>query len=719
MRLNLRLKTQYLSVTLTLILLVTGLSASTYLYFSHHQAMDLKQSLIEQNQITFQREIKKRGEQIASYLSTALFDPLYHVNLEEVKSHLTPIITLGEVDSVIVFDSEGYIFHDGTDDLALFGQPFADQALAKRVLASLEAEQRFTASHLIITTPIVSYRSVLGGLHLELSLDKMQSEIAEVRSIVNRLNDESNQALFWSVCIAASTLFAIATLLAFGISTSLTRPLQNLARHAERLGSGRYTASETLAEVKRQDEIGELATALNAMAEKIELRTNEISFLAYHDTLTELPNRIKFTEHIQAISQQYPPPSFAVLFIDLDEFKRVNDNHGHELGDRLLCRVARRLSDYCETYAAGMPEEAMVARIGGDEFLMLLPLPEGAISITQAAEDLFKVIREPIQIKHDEFIIGGSIGIAIAPDAGQNADELIKNADIAMYCAKAAGKNTFRFFTQEMNEAVVKRAFIEKELRRALNDPTQFELWYQPLIDLSSGHMIGAEALVRWRHPDMGLIPPIDFIDVAEDTGMIVPIGEWLITHLCQQLAQWQPYIEGDFHVALNLSCKQLYHPNLSHYFLSELEHYQIPTALVHLEITESMLFRDEGEAEKTLMTFHEAGVQVWLDDFGTGYSSLSYLRRFQVSGFKIDRSFIMNLENDKKDQNLVQAMVAMAKNLDLKIVAEGIESKPQITLLKAWKCDFGQGYYYAKPLPANQFTRQLLTRDDSPIYHS
>ncbi len=713
-----KLKTQYIFVTVALILVMIAVSATTYIVLSQYQAEQLKQGLIDQNRQTFHNEISKRGDQIASYLGKALFDPLYDANLEEVKSLLKPIITLGEVEKVLVFDSEGIIFHDGTAELALFGSEFHDQDLAHDVLNNLSRFEVFTPDILVITTPIVSYRETIGGLHIELSLVKMQAEIEEVRTIVSQLNDESLNALFWSVGISTIILLFIGGTIAIAVSSSLTRPLQSLTQHAEELGAGNFNAIDTLKQINRADEVGDLALALTAMAEKIEQRTSEISHLAYHDALTSLPNRVKFIANVNEQVSIGPHHPFAIIFIDLDEFKLVNDNYGHALGDELLCNIAKRLTSFCSNYSTNSLHHACVSRIGGDEFLMLMPLTDAGVTIEDIAANIFTAVRAPLNIHQEELVIGGSLGIAIHPDGGTNADELIKNADIAMYCAKSSGKNTYKLFNHRMNDAVVKRARTERELRSALPHLEQFELWFQPLIDLSTDQMIGAEALVRWRHPEHGVILPNEFIDVAEETGLILPIGEWLITHLCQQLALWQPYIHREFHVALNLSCRQLYHQSLSSFFLGELSRFNIETSQVHLEITESMLFKDEGEAEKTLMALHTAGVMVWLDDFGTGYSSLSYLRRFQVNGFKIDRSFVENLVGDEKDQKLVQAMISMAKNLDLTVVAEGITRQEQITLLKRYGCDYGQGFFYSEALSASEFTCWLQEHNDSFLPH-
>nr|WP_086938020.1 EAL domain-containing protein [Thaumasiovibrio occultus] len=703
---TMKLRTRYMLVTSGLILVTILTSLSTYIYLSNTQSERLKTKLQQQSTHTYTSEIVKRGTQLSDYLSEALFDALYSYNLEATWYLLQPILTDGEISRAIVFDKHGNIFHDGTPEIASFGQPFPDQDVVRRVIENGEQLQDISRRRLYITTPIEVSGMIIGGVRLELSTARMAIDIAETTNIVERLHDKSTQALLTSAVVSTVVILAIAGGLVFAFSVSLVRPIQHLTRHAEKLGQGSFEHIGEIKQLNRDDEIGGLANAIAKMAESIQQRTQEISYMAYHDALTGLPNRHQVMRLIRTRISKYPDKPFAIMFIDIDDFKLINDNFGHGTGDVLLCTLAKRLTSLIKLLEL---DGAMVSRISGDEFLLLLPLEKEICSIETAAEHVLSLLATPMTIESEELITSGSVGIASYPASGNNSEDLIKNADIAMYCAKAQGKNTYCVFTHEMAESVIYRNQIEKEMRRALLTPEQFELWYQPQFDLITGELIGAEALVRWRHPERGIIPPMDFIDIAEKTGLIVPIGEWLIHSACEQLAKWRECLNDNFHVAVNLSCKQLYNSQLSNFICSQLAAHDIDTKHFHVEITESILMQNEAGAEKTLETLSKNGINVWLDDFGTGYSSLSYLRRFTVSGIKIDRSFISNMEEDKRDQNLVQALLQMTKELDLEVVAEGIENAVQAELLQQFECQTGQGYHFGRPMPAEEFTKQFI----------
>lgn len=706
------LQRRYVLATFGLLVAMILVITAVLFAAAHEQQSHMKSSIREEVTQNLEQGLQQRADSISSYLSEALFDSLYYYNPEEAYHIIKAVLSIQEVAGIYVVDTSGNIFHDGTHTLVDFGRRYHDETALQQVLKQGKAYSKVDNGRLILGKPIRAGNELIGALFTEFWKTEIQETIQQTTGLVDDIHERSHGKLILSVSITAAILIALGILSAIWIARSMTRPLRELIDYTERLGKGDFSQIDC---IDRQDEIGELAHSFNRMGEKLEQRTEEISHQAYHDALTGLPNRARFIQYLDSLIACQSGNSFAVLFIDLDEFKSVNDHYGHKAGDVLLRDLAERMKDKLRVGDLVMPlangtyKKEVVARIGGDEFLICLPNISQPDDVVRVVDRLFEAIRSPVMIGHDKVVIGGSIGVACYPHSGESADELIKNADIAMYQAKASGKNTYSLFTPQMVEQVEKRGDIERELRKALESPAQFELWYQPQVELDSQQLVGAEALVRWRHPQRGLIPPGDFIPVAEDTGLITPLGEALFEQLCQQLDQWREKLLPGFHVSLNLSARQVCGQGLADIFADYLKRYDVPANYVHAEITESSLMRDEYAARQTLNHLRELGIEVWLDDFGTGFSSLSYLRRFPVDGLKIDRSFIADIEDDPQDRALSEAIISMAGSLELGVVAEGIEKAKQVELLQQQGCRLGQGYYFSAPLPAEDFESSYL----------
>ncbi|MET0378209.1 MAG: EAL domain-containing protein [Spongiibacteraceae bacterium] len=423
---------------------------------------------------------------------------------------------------------------------------------------------------------------------------------------------------------------------------------------------------------------------------------------ANFDSLTKLPNRQLAMDRLaQAISTaERHRHQLALLFVDLDRFKIVNDTLGHQFGDELLLEAARRLRQCVR-------EEDTVARIGGDEFLIILNNHQSSLDASAAANSVIAAIDQPFLIDARELSITASIGLTIFPDDGNTPLELLRNADAAMHIAKQQGHNTYHFFTPEMNQRALNRLNLETHLRQALKRQ-EFELFYQPLIALDSGAVIGAEALMRWRKPELGNPGPDVFIPIAEETGLIVPIGQWLLHQACQQAASW--LAKGiNLRMAVNISSRQFIGNSVVNAVEKALVHNHLPAEHLELEITEGLLLADAMQTRHALAKLHRLGVRLSLDDFGTGYSSLSYLRRYAFDVLKIDRSFIHDVVEQPESAALVRAIVAMAQSLDLEVIAEGVETVAQADFIRSHGCNFAQGYFYSKPMPAAQFEAWLL----------
>jgi len=392
----------------------------------------------------------------------------------------------------------------------------------------------------------------------------------------------------------------------------------------------------------------------------------------------------------------------AVMFMDLDRFKHINDSLGHAVGDQLLQSIAKRL------VACGRQSDT-VSRQGGDEFLLLLPYIEHADDAALSAQKMLTALAPPHHIDGSDIHISVSIGISIYPDDGQDAQTLIKCADTAMYYAKENGRNNFKFFEQDMNTRAVQRQSIESSLRQAL-DRQEFVLHYQPKMDLQSGTIVGAEAFIRWQHPQRGLLSPVEFVPIAEDSGLIRPIGRWVLREACRQARTWLQAGLPPITVAVNTSALELRAEDFLENLRAILEETQIEPRYLELELTESVLMRDAESTGSLLQAIADLGVKLAIDDFGTGYSSLSYLSRFPIDTLKIDQSFVNRMNGNPDDANIVSAVISMGKSLRQRVIAEGVETPEQHASLLALHCDEGQGYYFGRPVPAEALATLLQT---------
>ena len=449
-------------------------------------------------------------------------------------------------------------------------------------------------------------------------------------------------------------------------------------------------------------QVEHLERVVEARTEGLEAANKQLRHIASHDALTGLPNRVLLDDRLsQAVAHaQSDGHSFAVALFDLDRFKVVNDSLGHRAGDQLIKEVAHRLAGIARSTDT-------VGRLGGDEFLFIMDRLAKREDAELIARRAVKALQTPIRLDGVDLHTSASIGIAMFPADGRNAETLIANADAAMYCAKQRGRNNIQLYAAGMNSATQERVKLESELHQALS-LKQFELHYQPKVDTKTGLIHGAEALVRWRHPQRGLVPPGEFIPLAESCGLIDSIGEWVVRESCRQARAWQ--LEGlqPLRVAVNLSAFQFRHGNLLQMIREALQAAQLEPRFLEVEITESALMSDPEESVTILEQLSRMGVVVSVDDFGTGYSSMSYLRRFPIDKLKIDRGFIAELISRADDASIVRAIVSLAHSLRLKVVAEGVETREQLDLLKSLGCDQYQGFCFSPAVPAPQFATLL-----------
>ncbi len=434
---------------------------------------------------------------------------------------------------------------------------------------------------------------------------------------------------------------------------------------------------------------------------KVQKKTAELEQLAFYDPLTGLSNRRMLSQKLQQfLSTVDNNNKAALLYLDLDDFKRINDSMGHNSGDHLLLKIASRLNKIVK-------KGDLVSRLGGDEFAILLFNTDSINNVSKIAKRLVKAVKKPVFIDERRFVISTSIGITLIPKDGKDAQSLLRNADMAMYVAKNAGKNGFSFFHQQLHQQAIEKHRIESELSNAIKRQ-ELLLYYQPLIDLTTGKVKSFEALIRWQHPTDGLVTPDRFIGIAEESGLIVEIGYWVIREACQMINKGKVEHQQQLTIAVNLSPKQFMDPNLLENIQNILQDIDIPPHCLEIEITESSLMTDVTDAVDILEQLRTIGIKVAIDDFGTGYSSLAQLKKLPVDKLKIDQSFISSLASDQSDQKIVQAIIIMAHTLQIDVVAEGIETQQQLDLLKSKKCNIGQGYFFSRPVPFEQALKHL-----------
>ncbi|MDH3386553.1 MAG: EAL domain-containing protein [Gammaproteobacteria bacterium] len=424
---------------------------------------------------------------------------------------------------------------------------------------------------------------------------------------------------------------------------------------------------------------------------------------ANFDSLTSLPNRNLFLQKLEheIRSCDRSNQSLALLYLDVDRFKDVNDSLGHDMGDLLLIEISSRLKKTVR-------EIDTVSRLSGDEFTIILGNINDQLSVQPVCQELLEALAQPFQLDNEKVFLTASIGVTFYPQDSKKIESLQRNADQAMYAAKAEGSNRYNFFTPELQQRALRKRRMIRDLREAINEE-QFEIYYQPIIDLKSNFLNKAEALLRWHHPESGLVSPAVFIPIAEETGLISEIGSWVFYTAIEQANRWRTQLNEDFQISINTSPLQWIDDAaaMSQWF-THLRESGISGQAMNVEITEGLLMDARDRITNRLLDFGEAEIQVAIDDFGTGYSSLSYLKQFDIDYLKIDQSFVRNLDHDKNDLALCEAIIVMAQKLGIKVIAEGVETENQNRLLKSFGCDFGQGYLYSRPVPAADFEKLL-----------
>ena len=654
--------------------------------------------------------LRRRGEGAVAQLADALTNPLYYFDLDAIGELARGALRQPDVAYVLVFDAEGNVIHDGSAAIPGYGTRM-DDPLAFEAVAARKLHVQWSGELMDVSSPLMLGDQRLGGVRIGYSLEGVRQAHAQaLGGLRQRLDAVGGTQLAWIAALGAA-LLVLGALLVWAVHRILVAPVRQLAEASRQIEAGNYDAA--MPQSTRRDEIGDLVRAFGRMSTSVARHDRDVRRIAYTDALTGLSNRLAFREQLDQRLLQLGGASrqVALLFADIDDFKRINDTLGHDAGDQVLLQFASRIREAVLEHGG---DDALLARFGGDEFVVLVDDGPGREDIrdiaSRLAETLVQALGRPIVLHDRQVFLGTSIGVTLFPDDAASATMLMKNGDIAMYQAKVAGKNCYRFYSRAMDQAVERRVRLEQELRGAW-DRGELSLAYQPLFRLADRRLVGAEALLRWDHPEHGQVAPAVFIEVAEQTGLIEVIGPQVLRAACRDAVRWErPHHEGDpLFVSVNVSPRQLRSADLPQIVETCLRDTGLPASRLHVELTETAVIGDEANAHAMLTRLRETGVKVWLDDFGTGFSGLSHLRRVPVDGVKIDRSFVADVLRDPDDLALTTAIIAMAHSLAITVVAEGVEKEGQYAILRERGCDLAQGYWLGHPMGAEAFANLFL----------
>lgn len=638
------------------------------------------------------------AELMVATLASNLDVAVYHQDFSSMQEILEPLKLEDHITYIYIHDLEGWIIHDGTTDIESFNQPVSSLLpYAIENLSDSTTEQ--SKQHLYVAAPITVGNTTLAMLRIGVNFQGVNEEIELLNKQFEEEANHLRSSILLYTFIAITLLLLITTLVVFLFSRNLFLPIQALIDRCYRYAEGDKAVQFNLS---RNDEFGVLGNALQKMKESVTASQQQIERLAYQDPLTLLPNRRMFNEELEAMLKwaKANDQKVALLFIDLDYFKQVNDFAGHDVGDQLLCDVAERLSsllsEVTQFIELPIPEKLMLSRLGGDEFVMIVPGFTEPENLSVIASSIEEVLEEAFEINGERHHISASIGITHYPEQAQEMTELLKQADIAMYAAKHSGRNRHRFYEPEMNSEVIEKIQITSGIRRALEKgEEQLFLTYQPIVNLKNGHIVGAEALLRWTHPQQGLIPQDYFIPLIEKTELLAPMTLWVLEQACHDLISNIYPVSKEFKLSVNISGAVLKNRVLCHKITELLKNKELPNHCLHIEITETSMMENIEDCYDTLCEWKETGVDIWIDDFGTGYSSLGYLHKLPIDGLKIDRSFV---EDRSNTHSVIETIIALGRSLKLEIISEGIETEEQKQYITEMGSDYGQGYLFAKP---------------------
>lgn len=646
-------------------------------------------------------------------LSNSLVNPVYYNEFSLIGQQFSAAKNIPNIEAIYLLDTHGMLLHEGDADFPSLGQNIGLQAdTLKRVQTGEYVLEEIT-NGLRVIAGIFLGDQLLAILFVESSSSNLMQSLEKSRT---RLEKNSRELiLVFSFTAMGITLFlmVLAAIGSWVMAEWIVKPITLIQEQAQKLGSGELHIEDR---IDREDEIGELAKSIYTMAADLELQNRSVKYLAFHDPLTGIANRSSFQMDLedQIVRAAERKSSCALMFIDIDDFKDVNDSKGHDLGDRTLKTLADRISDAVHGFYENTEHHPSIARIGGDEFTTILPGNKNEQELREVAEKILESIAKPIVLEEDMHQLSASIGISRYPRDGVSASMILNAADTAMYNSKFAGKGTYRFFEHSMSQQEHNQQKIKIDFKQAISRSDELELLYQPIANITTGAIYGGEALMRWNHPTLGQLEPSQFISVVENNEIALAADLWVIESTLALLESMDLSRKPNFVVSANISASNLVREQFPEAVARLLEQSPVNPKHLQLEITETYLHRDEEKALESLKALRSLGVKLWLDDFCTGYSSLKHLHMFPANGIKIDRQFVINLNNSNEDRLLVSAMISLANSFNIGIVAEGIDNQTDRELLMALECELGQGDLFSKPLPAPDFIE--LVKEDSKL---
>ena len=690
------------NLTLTILgsALFAGLLLSGVLsYMTHTNVLSLSDqylAVLEENaNKAFENNIIVTARQI----STALTNPLHHSEKGQIERQISDAINRPDIESVHIFSRAGILLHKGESGGT--GSPFnpAPNDSTINLIKKGKVFPEKTQHGVRATTGIFLDDQLLAILCIDSTPFNAIESLGE--SGVQLQKSSQDFILFFSVTAFSITLFlmVLAGFVSRVMADRITKPISTLQAQASRLGSGDLDIEDP---IERSDEIGDLAKSIYTIAADLELQSRSVKYLAFHDPLTGIANRASFQmdleDHIVRAAER--KSTCAMMFIDIDDFKDVNDSRGHDLGDKTLKILADRISDGVHDFFEPGDHQPSIARIGGDEFTVILPGNKDQQTLREIAEKILELVAEPVPLENDMHQLSASIGIAKYPRDGLSATMLLNAADTAMYNSKSAGRGTYRFFEENMTQGYQSSLQIRSDFKQALECPDQLELLYQPIANISTGVIYGGEALMRWNHPVMGPLEPSQFINIVENNEIALAADLWVIESTLELLEGINLKQKPNFVISANISASNLGREQFPEAVARLLEQSPVNPRHLQLEITETYLHRDEQKALESIKSLRKLGVKFWLDDFCTGYSSLKHLHMFPANGIKIDRQFVISLSKSNENRLLVSAMISLANSLNIGVVAEGIDNQIDRGLLIELECELGQGDLFSSPLP-------------------
>lgn len=695
-------------LTLGLLVICVGILLTNVIALNQYYEQNRREASVALDQVLTE-QLQRDALAIAQSISQQLRASVKTHNIRTIYDILREARQNPDIGYTYIYDLDGNVIHDGTSTLYHYGKS-VEALLPSGLQAAFMSRSQRIGRNIHTSVPIETNDGTIAGLRISMAFNQAESDLASLNKSLNQHHTDQKKQIIDYLLVAEAIALVFFSCLTLWLYRRTHKPLQALVSACMGIDDNKPLRLD----VDREDELGVIASTLTTLNKRLKSNSAQINQLSDLDTLTQLSNRRMFSDELEQLIHwaAHEKRQFGLLFIDLDEFKQINESAGHEVGDLLLQQVAARLTHLIHSnlgmQSFPLPEKLLLARLGGDEFVAIIPSFESIEEVSELAGDVISMLEPSFDIEDQSYSISASIGITIFPEDGSTASELLKHSDIAMYAAKNAGRSRFRFFETKMNRAVLEHQIVRQGVSAALEEQ-QFQLRYQPIFDLNTRRIIGAEAVIRWLHPTQGELSPASFIPIIEKTDQIIPVTLWVLEHACRDLSQHFLRYDPDFKLSINISGAAFLNTQISANIPLLMSTHNIPEHILHLELTETSLMADFEACRNVILNWKKLGVDVWIDDFGTGYSSLSYLHQLPIDGLKIDQSFVADMAERDAGQ-IVKIIIALAKTLNLDTISEGIETEEHLQQLTGLGNQYGQGYLLSKPLTADDLQAWIIS---------